>query len=33
MTDIGLEMFLNDWQKVPPARLFTEVETPVPAGR
>lgn len=22
MTDIGLEMFLNDWKKVPPSKLF-----------
>lgn len=27
MTDAGLEMFLNDWKRVPPARLFTELET------
>ncbi len=33
MTDAGLEMFLNDWKKVPPARLFTELETAAPAGR
>jgi transaldolase len=33
MTDIGLEMFLNDWKKVPPARLFTELETAAPVGR
>jgi transaldolase len=26
MTDIGLEMFLNDWKKVPPTKLFTEAE-------
>jgi len=24
MTDAGLEMFLNDWKTVPPARLFAE---------
>jgi transaldolase len=24
MTDAGLQMFLNDWKKVPPARLFAE---------
>jgi transaldolase len=33
MTDIGLEMFLNDWKKVPPAKLFTDLEVGVPAGR
>jgi len=33
MTDAGLEMFLNDWKKVPPARLFTELEAAAPAGR
>jgi transaldolase len=32
MTDAGLEMFLNDWKKVPPARLFTELEATAPAG-
>jgi len=32
MTDAGLEMFLNDWKKVPPARLFTELEVTAPAG-
>lgn len=26
MTDAGLKMFLDDWAKVPPARLFTEAE-------
>ena len=24
MTDAGLAMFLDDWKKVPPAKLFTE---------
>jgi transaldolase len=33
MTDAGLEMFLNDWKKVPPARLFTELEEAVPTAR
>ena len=24
MTDAGLKMFLDDWKKVPPAKLFAE---------
>jgi transaldolase len=27
MTDAGLAMFLNDWKKVPPAKLFSEART------
>lgn len=33
MTDIGLKMFLDDWKKVPPPPLFTELEDAVTAGR
>jgi transaldolase len=33
MTDVGLKMFLDDWKKVPPAKLFTELEVGAPAGR
>jgi transaldolase len=29
MTDAGLTMFLDDWKKVPPTRLFSELEAPV----
>ena len=28
MTDAGLAMFLNDWKKVPPAKLFTDAHRP-----
>lgn len=28
MTDAGLKMFLDDWQKVPPNRLFADLEVP-----
>jgi transaldolase len=27
MTDAGLKMFLDDWKKVPPAKLFAEAHT------
>jgi transaldolase len=29
MTDAGLAMFLDDWKKVPPAKLFTEARAGV----
>lgn len=31
MTDAGLAMFLNDWKKVPPTKLFSEAEAEVVA--
>lgn len=33
MTDAGLAMFLDDWKKVPPTRLFSDLETAAPVGR
>ena len=29
MTDAGLELFLNDWKKVPPTQLFSALAAPV----
>lgn len=31
MTDSGLALFLSDWKKVPPTRLFSQIEEAVPA--
>ena len=33
MTDAGLKMFLDDWSKVPPVKLFARAQEAAPVGR